>query len=337
MELRYSVIVPVYNVKRYLISCVESILGQKSKYGIEIILVDDGSTDGSEEICDKLCGQHPEIVRVFHNSNHGLLYTRRYGYSMSRGEYIVNCDSDDILEDCFFTTLDNIIDKSKLDTIIFNMNLYDGENKEPLTKNIFKNEGAITKKEVISEFLSANNIISLCTKVYRSSCIDKCDLYEEFGRFNNAEDSLQSIEVYHNSDKYAYINRPLYNYRVSSGMTNRFDPKYINNFVIVISRMDIFKEYLSTDEYDRLISQKALTILGRAITQLRYDKNGCWSDQKEYLGILREQKAIIHYESFLRENRPKLEKSYYYWLIKWFLKGRYSLIILALRIRNILG
>lgn len=71
----------------------------------EIILVNDGSTDSSGEICNRYNAMYPNIVKVFHNSNHGLLMTRRFGYKKAKGEYIVNCDSDDVLESDFFKSL----------------------------------------------------------------------------------------------------------------------------------------------------------------------------------------------------------------------------------------
>ena len=95
----FSIVVPVYNVEKYLEECLDSIMSQAMEIeeGCEVILVDDGSTDSSGEICDRYCKIYQGIIRVFHNTNHGLLYTRRFGYKQTCGEYIVNCDSDDCL------------------------------------------------------------------------------------------------------------------------------------------------------------------------------------------------------------------------------------------------
>ena len=103
----FSIVVPVYNVEKYLQECLDSIIKQilQMSEACEIILVDDGSTDSSGKICDRYKTMYPDIIRVFHNSNHGLLMTRRFGYKKAKGEYIVNCDSDDLLELDFFKTL----------------------------------------------------------------------------------------------------------------------------------------------------------------------------------------------------------------------------------------
>lgn len=88
-----SVIVPVYNVKEYLTVCVNSILSQTYS-NIEIILVDDGSTDGSGQLCDEYAVQDPR-VRVIHKANGGLVSARKAGAAAAKGEYILNVDGDD--------------------------------------------------------------------------------------------------------------------------------------------------------------------------------------------------------------------------------------------------
>lgn len=91
-----SVIVPVYNVEKYMEECVDSILAQ-SYSNIEIILVDDGSTDHSGEICDRYATKYPEKVRVIHKSNGGLSSARNTGLDVAKGEFIGFIDSDDIV------------------------------------------------------------------------------------------------------------------------------------------------------------------------------------------------------------------------------------------------
>lgn len=91
-----SIIVPVYNSKRYLPRCIESICGQTYRE-LEILLVDDGSTDGSGEICEAYARKDPRIL-VVHQENGGAVRARREGLSLASGEYIAFADSDDWLE-----------------------------------------------------------------------------------------------------------------------------------------------------------------------------------------------------------------------------------------------
>lgn len=102
-ELLVSVIVPVYNVERYLEECVSSLLVQTHK-SIEIILVDDGSTDGSGVLCDRLSCVDSRI-RAFHKANGGLSDARNYGLRQASGEWISFVDSDDWVSPVFIETL----------------------------------------------------------------------------------------------------------------------------------------------------------------------------------------------------------------------------------------
>ena len=115
-----SIIVPVYNVEAYLERCVGSLLDQdidRSDY--EIILVDDGSTDGSDTLCDRIASQEPGI-RVIHKENGGLGSARNAGIRAAAGEYILFVDSDDYLEPCVLSGLRGQIERQALDILRFN-------------------------------------------------------------------------------------------------------------------------------------------------------------------------------------------------------------------------
>ena len=90
-----SIIMPVYNSEKYLKSCVDSILSQDFD-SYELLLIDDGSTDGSPEICDDVARRDAR-VRVFHKENGGICEARNYGLQRAQGEYIAFSDHDDIV------------------------------------------------------------------------------------------------------------------------------------------------------------------------------------------------------------------------------------------------
>ena len=96
-EMLISIIVPVYNVEQYLVQCLDSILAQTYKK-LEILLVDDGSTDGSGKICDVYAARDSRIT-VFHTENHGLSAARNYAIDRAHGEYFAFIDSDDWFEE----------------------------------------------------------------------------------------------------------------------------------------------------------------------------------------------------------------------------------------------
>ncbi len=106
MEELISIIVPVYNVEQYLEKCVKSIIRQTYK-NIEIILIDDGATDSSGKICDKLKLKDNRI-KVIHKENGGLSDARNAGLKVAKGEYIGFVDSDDYIKEDMFETLYNL-------------------------------------------------------------------------------------------------------------------------------------------------------------------------------------------------------------------------------------
>ena len=95
-EKKLSVIIPVYNVRDYVERCVQSVTAQDYA-NLEIVLVDDGSDDGSAELCDRL-QKADARVSVFHKSHEGVAVARKFGLEKSHGEYIHFLDSDDWLE-----------------------------------------------------------------------------------------------------------------------------------------------------------------------------------------------------------------------------------------------
>ena len=115
-ELRISVIVTVYNVSDYLEECIASILKQTYR-NLEIILVDDGSTDESGKICD-LFAQHDKRIRVFHTKNQGLIAARKYGISLASGDLVAYVDGDDWIDEKYYANLVQFYQQHHADVIL---------------------------------------------------------------------------------------------------------------------------------------------------------------------------------------------------------------------------
>lgn len=117
--MRFSIIVPVYNVADYLRKCVKSIVANDCSDS-EILLVDDGSTDGiSGTLCDELAAENPDLIRVIHKPNGGLGDARNKGIEQARGEYLVFIDSDDHIAPDYLSTISAQIDKTHADVYTF--------------------------------------------------------------------------------------------------------------------------------------------------------------------------------------------------------------------------
>ena len=122
-----SVIVPVYNVEKYLDKCIQSIVDQ-TYTNLEIILVDDGSPDNSGAICDEWA-EKDNRIKVIHKANGGLSDARNAGLDIATGEYIAFVDSDDYIELDFYDKLYNVIKATNCDISICNLRkVYENNN-----------------------------------------------------------------------------------------------------------------------------------------------------------------------------------------------------------------
>ena len=150
-----SVIVPVYNVETYLNQCISSIINQTYE-NLEILLIDDGSTDRSGMICDQYAVKDTRI-RVVHQENQGLSGARNVGTDLAQGQYVAYVDSDDWLDIHMYDELLRILQKHKLDMVRCAAFFSDGEKKEILSpKKEFQNQLFINEdvfKRYFDEFL----------------------------------------------------------------------------------------------------------------------------------------------------------------------------------------
>lgn len=147
--MRFSVIVPVYNVEKYLVKCLDSIVNQTYK-DFEVLVVNDGTKDNSQLIIDEYMNKYPEMIKGFIKENGGLSDARNYGVQHARGEYIVYVDSDDFIGQKLLEKLNDEIKKvHNVDVIGYNFVNVDKNYKEieTIRKPIFSNlngEQAIT-------------------------------------------------------------------------------------------------------------------------------------------------------------------------------------------------
>lgn len=133
--MRFSIVIPVYNVADYLKKCVDSVLKNDCS-DCEILLVDDGSTDGkSGALCDEIAKEHPELIRVIHQENRGLGGARNTGIAEASGEYLFFIDSDDYIAPDSLQILSEAIDKTHAEVYSFNLIVDDAN-------------GTLTKTEV---------------------------------------------------------------------------------------------------------------------------------------------------------------------------------------------
>jgi len=206
MNPKVSVVVPVYNVEKYLEACVHSILDQ-SIQDFEIILVDDGSTDNSGKICDALKEKNGNI-RVLHKDNAGLSHTRNTGMDMAQGDYITFIDSDDTIHPDYLRILLSLIEDYKADMSSCGF-LFCNEGEEPCYNDNQYSKGALPGKDALKLMLSGKlHGTSAC------ALLIKRELAKRFlfpiGKYH--EDDLTTYKYFLNAEIVAYTKAPLYTY-----------------------------------------------------------------------------------------------------------------------------
>ena len=330
----FSVVVPVYNVECYLQECIDSIVTQIIKFDIdaEVLLLDDGSTDASGQICDFNYKKYPNIIRVLHKKNEGLLCTRRKGFLISKGEYIVNCDSDDILTENALQTFKKKIEELHPDILIYNMGMYDGIEKIAYYNNCFttKKYAKITREQVLDSYFTADVpvVTSMAGKVIKKSCIDMGKDYSKFYDNSFGEDTLQSAEVYANADDIIYVNEVLYYYRVSTGMSSKFKEDYYENFLRIIRNASTYDYICNDSKYHQWFTVKMLKTLARSITQSKNKGTMTYKERRMYFQQLSKKDDVKNILDDLNKYKKMISIKYWILLMAFKYKMYFSLHIL---------
>lgn len=171
-QIFFTIVVPVYNVEKYLDRCIESILNQKFD-DFEVILVDDGSTDKSSKICDNYRKKDDKII-VIHKKNEGLGFARNTGIDKARGNYILFVDSDDYIDLDLLENLYNEIERNNSDAVFYGHKRVNNKKSVISTfeqlpdKQIYLDKNEI-KNKLLAEFILNKKIFisawSLCIKL----------------------------------------------------------------------------------------------------------------------------------------------------------------------------
>lgn len=203
-----SIIVPTYNVKSYLEECVNSLLAQNYT-DCEIIIVDDGSTDGSAQLCDKLQTVDSRI-RVVHQKNGGLSAARNTGLRIAQGEYIGFIDSDDLILPSMFVDMIDALEKSHSDVAICNFEVFNKVNSYKSLR--YKDEVIDFSDENQVRFFSAA-LDSSCNRVYRTNIIRKLGLEFEPKNKVAQEDYWFLVRLFANISRIVTVSSCYYKYR----------------------------------------------------------------------------------------------------------------------------
>lgn len=247
-----SVIVPVYNTEKYLRKCVESICNQTYQ-DLEIVLVDDGSQDGSSSICDELADKDNRI-KVIHKANGGSTSARNAGLAVASGEYIGFVDSDDWIEPEMYATLWNNCIANQADIAVINKFI---NHEQSQYRDVFdvlpgiyeKNDGVVVKNIFYTEDYAARGISpNLCDKLFKRDLLLKHQArVDERTKF--AEDDLCVYSALLDAERVVIIDKALYHYRMrATSVCHTPDETYFEKINLFYTQMKkIFTEHKDAD------------------------------------------------------------------------------------------
>lgn len=237
---KLSIIIPVFNVEEYLPKCIESVVNQTYD-NLEILLINDGSTDNSGVICDNFAHKD-ERVKVVHKENGGLSAARNLGLSLATGHYIAFLDSDDYIDSEMYETLVDALENADADIAACGF------------KEIYQNKTIVnshTNSVTIYDKVGAVNSLFAETKNVRFEVWNKVFKKEIIGsiRFKDRqifEDVYFDRNVFLKMNSLVYVDKPMHNYlKERVGNTNSY---FNENKLCIFKELDDFAEELKNNE-----------------------------------------------------------------------------------------
>lgn len=284
-----SIIVPIYNAEKYLNKCIDSLINQTKKE-LEIILVNDGSTDNTENIIKEYKDTR---IKYYKNKNQGIGKTRNFGISKATGKYLMFVDSDDYLEKDACELLFNKIENDNLDIVICDFyRLYDNSN---LTEDILIDFENTNLKE--SPYILNEINLSPWNKIYRTSLIKDNNI--TFNETLKYEDTPFVAIALDKANKIGKVNKCLNYYLIhGNSETTVRDEKCFD----IIKIVDIVREYFKDKDYIKeSLDKLTVKILTNYTVQQRVQK-----DKK--IGM----KFIDEAFSYLQKEVPDYKNNKYY-------------------------
>lgn len=330
MKKRISVIVPVFNVEQFLCRSVDSILNQTYR-NIEVVLINDGSTDRSGAICDEY-EERDTRIRVIHQSNRGVSSARNAGLDIATGDYISFVDPDDWIEPDMYEKLADYLSAGEVDIIRFNA-LRKGSVLNWLPFDGYYQEDRLEKEVALpmigsKEFGGMFILGVLWVHLYKRELIDSHTI-----RFNTelrrCEDRLFTIAAVMYAHNMLFVNDTFYHYEVyDESLSNRYDPlRWQQECIFLENLKDLYKRNKNTifvKEADRRIANDCILRVVTSVNQ-EYFSNNQNSFWKRYLNV----KTIISCPE-VQDASDKMQSGQIGWkgqLIVWLIRKRQAFLL----------
>lgn len=327
--LKYSVIIPVYNVENYLTRCLDSLLAQNYA-DLEILLIDNGSKDQSGQICEDYAAKFSNIT-AYHIPNKGVSSARNFGLAKAKGEFICFVDADDYLEGNLFSDLDSQLD-SQLDLLVFSYYNSIEQNLSEITRSakILPTEGKKDKSDFIAlfqELCLTDMMYTVWNKIYRRKFLEEHQIV--FESYELGEDVRFNLNVYQHVNTVFLVKSCYYVYisgRVDSAM-RQFNPNRMNYQLEELGKVDQLMTSWNIHD-DRFIDQIKARILMSNIQNISKQKMSL-SKKRYYVEVLcRNQEMIASLKKTTSPLHPLVRRLLHFrmYLTVIFLKKLQTLI-----------
>jgi glycosyltransferase involved in cell wall biosynthesis len=354
MEPKVSIIVPIYNVERYLSRCLDSLFSQRLRE-IEIIAINDGSTDSSLAILNEYCSKDNRI-KVIDQPNRGVSSARNEGLKAAVGEYIGFVDPDDWVEEDMYEMMYNYAICEKADIVMcsyvrefgshskvkkFNLpNIIRYENDD-VKKNFMRRLiGPINEEMANPELLDAWGTV--WSKLYRREIIkDNGIQFIDLNKIGSNEDNLFNIEVFFNAKSFLFINSPYYHYwrANSNSITSGFKPDLINQWNYLFSYIEKFlkSKNLNHEYYTALNNRICINTLGLGLNTIsKENQSSCFTKVLHIRSFLTNKRIKHSFKQLELSQFPIVWRVFYFFAKIRFAVGFYSMLLCIEYLRKII-
>lgn len=235
-----SIVIPVYNVEKYIRKCLDTVISQTYS-NLEIIIVNDGSPDNSKKICEEYKNKDARI-KIINQENGGLSSARNTGIDVATGEYIAFIDSDDFLDENFIKKMYDEVSVNDSDIICCDFYYIDEDNRKWIRTN--KENKCYSNMEAIDDIIIGKQYTEIMTwnKLYRLKLFIDNNIRFPLGKLN--EDNFTTYKLYYYANKISLINDRLYYYlqRTNSIMNSTFNIKRLDILQVINESRNFFKD-----------------------------------------------------------------------------------------------
>lgn len=310
--MKISIVVPIYNVEKYLERCIETLINQTYK-DIEIILVNDGSTDKSAFIC-KSYQEKDKRIKIINKENGGLSDARNFGLNAASGEYVLFVDSDDYIELDTCEKFSKILEiNENLDIVTGNANVIKNSVNEKMNHSHFASESSCTGSQYLKNELSLNCMyMAAWLNLYKVSFLRNNNLYYKKGLLH--EDEELTPRIFLKANSVMHLDYCFYNYiiRENSISTSKNLSKNADHLFSTLYDLDKLYDTIEDDDLKKLLKN---SLAEKYLNMFQLLKNTNSDYKKNF------DKNFVKRNAYSRKNKFKssifsINKNLYYFLNK---------------------